>query len=83
MSRHNRSRQLSRSVVGGCFDTEFARWSHALVRDFRVRRFQAVVSTLVTTEIATAPEAVQRLYADLLALPAEVAHDDDTELENS
>ena len=63
---------LDTSVVGGCFDREFAPWSTALVRDFRVGRLRAVVSDLVSAELNMAPLAVQHLYAELLSLNAEV-----------
>ena len=60
------------SVIGGYFDTEFKPWSEALVNDFRQQRFIVVVSSVTTAEIEPAPNFVQILYAELLALPAEV-----------
>lgn len=63
---------LDTSVIGGCFDPEFARWSNALVRDFRERYFAPVVSTVVSAEIALAPAFVQERYAEILGLGAEV-----------
>jgi hypothetical protein len=63
---------LDTSVIGGCFDPEFALWSRGLLRDFREGTFVPVVSELVAAEIAPAPEAVQRVYADLLEMDAEV-----------
>lgn len=56
------------SVIGGCFDSEFALWSNALIRDFRDGRRVPVLSDLTTAEIADAPPNVQAVYADLLAL---------------
>ena len=63
---------LDTSVIGGCFDPEFARWSNALVRDFREGYFAPVVSAVVAAEIAPAPEFIQQRYAEILVLGAEV-----------
>jgi non-ribosomal peptide synthetase component F len=62
---------LDTSVLGGCFDEEFASWSNALVQDIRRGLLDAVVSELVAAEVAGAPDRVQGLYADLLGLGAE------------
>jgi len=63
---------LDTSVIGGCFDPEFAVWSMALMEDFRADRHTPVVSTLVGTEIAFAPEPVRAVYGELVGLGAEV-----------
>ena len=63
---------LGTSVIGGCFDPEFARWSNALVRDFREGYFAPVVSAVVAAEIALAPAFVQERYAEILSHVAEV-----------
>jgi hypothetical protein len=63
---------LDTSVLGGCFDPEFAAWSHGLVKDFRAGRFQPVLSEVTAAEVAAAPESVRALHAELLLLPAEV-----------
>jgi hypothetical protein len=60
------------SVIGGCFDPEFAPWSKGLMRDFREEYFAPVVSELVAAEIARAPDFVQEVYQELLGLDAEV-----------
>jgi len=67
------------SVVGGCFDDEFAPWSNGLMKDFRLGNFEAVVSEIVTAEIEDdAPSDVQKQYEWLLGLnPAELETDDD------
>lgn len=54
------------SVIGGCFDEEFAEWSTALVEDFRRRRFQCVVSDVTAAEVAMAPEPIRDLFDELL-----------------
>lgn len=63
---------LDTSVVGGCFDSEFARWSNALMADFEVARFVPVVSDLVAAECVVAPAEVKRKFDDLLELGAEL-----------
>ena len=55
------------SVIGGCFDKEFAEWSIALMEDFRDRRFQCVVSDVTAAEVAMAPDAIQDLFEELLS----------------
>ncbi|MBK8246832.1 MAG: PIN domain protein [Gemmatimonadetes bacterium] len=59
---------LDTSVIGGCFDREFATWSRALVEDFRAQRFRPVVSDLVAAELAMAPPMVRELFNELLGL---------------
>src|ERR1044071_2644719 len=57
---------LDTSVLGGCFDREFAAWSRGLLQDFRARRFKPVLSELLAAEIADAPERIRQLYPQLL-----------------
>ena len=63
---------LDTSVLGGCFDPEFAEWSNGLMQDFRNGLFKPVLSQVTVTELRDAPESVQLLYAELLMLEAEV-----------
>lgn len=60
------------SVIGGCFDAEFERWSNGLFHDFRLGLFVPVVSSVVAAEVEDAPDAVRAAYDELLALDAEV-----------
>lgn len=62
---------IDTSVLGGCFDPEFARWSNALIEDFRAGRLKPVISEIITAETADAPPAVRELLADLLTLTPE------------
>jgi len=71
---------LDTSVIGGCFDHEFEEWSNALMEDFRNGRYYAVVSSVVSKEIDLAPNFVRDLYAEILALPAEVVQVDEETL---
>ena len=62
------------SVIGGCFDVDFATWSNGLVKDFSRGHFKPVVSELVGVEIEMAPEKVREKYAEILAHGAEILH---------
>jgi predicted nucleic acid-binding protein len=56
------------SVFGGCFDTEFATWSNALMDDFREGRLRLMVSDVTAAEVALAPESIRKLFSELLPL---------------
>ncbi len=60
------------SVLGGCFDAEFAVWSNALVRDFRAARLIPVLSDVTAAEVRIAPEPVRALHQELLLLAGSV-----------
>lgn len=59
---------LDTSVLGGCFDAEFAPWSNGLMDDFRAGRFIPVLSDLLAAEIGRAPERVRDLHQELTEL---------------
>lgn len=63
---------IDTSVIGGCFDDEFAEWSNGLVADFRNGIFQPILSEVIAAEIANAPENVQSIYAELVTFNAEI-----------
>jgi len=63
---------IDTSVIGGCFDAEFAEWSNGLMNDFRNGTFQPLLSEVVAAEIDEAPENVQLVYAELTSLDAEM-----------
>lgn len=69
------------SVLGGCFDAEFAEWSNGLMQDFRNGKFRPLLSEVTATEIQDAPEQVQDIYAELVALGAEVIEVGESALE--
>jgi hypothetical protein len=57
---------IDTSVIGGCFDSEFAKWSNGLMKDFRLGHFKPVISDLVTAELRLAPQQVKEQYARLI-----------------
>lgn len=63
---------IDTSVLGGCFDVEFAPWSNGLMRDFRMRRLVPVLSDVTAAEVGSAPEPVCELHQEILALAGTV-----------
>lgn len=63
---------LDTSVLGGCFDPEFAPWSNGLVADFRNKTLHPVLSTVVAAELQAAPQPVQAVYEELVTLGADM-----------
>jgi predicted nucleic acid-binding protein len=59
---------IDTSVLGGCFDFEFAVWSNALIRDFRADRLIPVLSDVTAAEVEEAPPAVRDLHQEMLLL---------------
>ncbi|MFH0948434.1 MAG: PIN domain protein [Elusimicrobiota bacterium] len=57
---------IDTSVIGGCEDKEFSKWSIRLFNEFRQGLRVAVVSDLTLKEIEKAPENVKKV---LLSLP--------------
>ena len=56
---------LDTSVIGGCFDEEFADWSNRLFDEIRHGWWMAVVSDLTEAELRPAPMEVKRVLANL------------------
>lgn len=63
---------IDTSVLGGCFDPEFAPWSNGLMRDFRAGRLTPVLSDVTAAEVVSAPESVRDLHQEMLALAGTV-----------
>ncbi|MBX2997608.1 MAG: hypothetical protein KF893_03785 [Caldilineaceae bacterium] len=72
---------LDTSVLGGCFDPEFAEWSNGLMQDFRSGLLMPLLSQVTATELQDAPEKVQVVYAELLLLGAEIVEATESALE--
>jgi hypothetical protein len=60
------------SVLGGCFDPEFAKWSLGLMDDFRSGVYVAVLSDVTGAEVALAPPRVRDLHAEIAGMAEEV-----------
>ena len=60
------------SVLGGCFDAEFAEWSNRLVDDCRCERFVALLSSVTAAEVGQAPPAVRQVHDELIGIGSEV-----------
>ena len=63
---------LDTSVIGGCFDVEFAPWSQALLTACEQGRLRAVVSDIVAAEIDAAPRPIRERYATLVSHDVEI-----------
>ncbi|MFW6246417.1 MAG: hypothetical protein ACOC13_03080 [Tangfeifania sp.] len=50
---------IDTSVIGGCFDVEFEKWSNLLFDDFKTGKKIAVVSDITLDELTDAPQKVQ------------------------
>jgi predicted nucleic acid-binding protein len=59
---------IDTSVLGGCFDAEFATWSNGLVRDFRAGRLIPVLSDVTAAEVQEAPTPVRDLHQEILTI---------------
>lgn len=60
------------SVIGGCFDPEFATWSNGLFKDFENGIYRPVLSETVAFEINRAPSRVIEKYFELLSYQVEI-----------
>jgi len=60
------------SVLGGCFDHEFAQWSNRLMEEFRRERLLPVLSDVTAAEVLAAPHEVRVLHEDILVLAREI-----------
>lgn len=59
---------LDTSVIGGCFDSEFALWSNRLMKNFREGKFEPVISVLTVEELEGAPENVKKVFAEIVKI---------------
>jgi len=56
---HRQRIYIDTSVIGGCFDEEFAEWSNLLFEEFFSGRKIAVISDVTSSELIDAPEYVK------------------------
>lgn len=56
---------LDTSVIGGCFDNEFEKWSNGLFEDIKNGLFKVATSDIVIAELHNAPAAVKQKYREL------------------
>lgn len=65
------------SVFGGYFDSEFERWSRALIEEFKNGSKISVISDLTLRELLEAPKEVRQLVEDIPELYKEYVILDD------
>ena len=63
---------IDTSVIGGCFDKEFEKWSNNLLNDFKNGLFIPVISDVISAEILNAPQKVKDKYAELFTYRPEL-----------
>ena len=56
---------IDTSVIGGCFDIEFAEWSNMLFKEFKAGKKIAVISEVTLKELDEAPENVKMKFFSL------------------
>ena len=56
---------LDTSVIGGCFDDEFEKWSNGLFMDIKNGFFKVATSDIVIAELYNAPKMVKQKYREL------------------
>ncbi len=52
---------IDTSVIGGCFDKEFEKWSNKLFEEFRIGTKTALISDITLNELQYAPVQVQEI----------------------
>jgi predicted nucleic acid-binding protein len=57
---------LDTSVIGGCFDAEFAPWSNGLFNDISNGLFTPATSDIVSAELFYAPKEVKGKYQEFM-----------------
>lgn len=60
---------LDTSVIGGCFDKEFEKYSSQLVDDLKDNKVIALISEVIAAEISKAPPRVQDVLEQILNFP--------------
>jgi len=60
------------SVIGGCCDPEFQKWSNSLLLDFQKGTFAMILSELVDAEIQDAPDEVKNVYVKFRECVSEI-----------
>lgn len=56
---------IDTSVIGGCFDNEFKKWSNRLIFDFKNGIYLPVLSEITAAEIEDAPKEVFNKYQEI------------------
>ncbi len=63
---------VDNSVIGGCFDKEFKKYSNSLIRDFKQEKFIPVISEITQAEIQDAPEQVQQKFFEIQQMTQDI-----------
>ena len=63
---------IDTSVIGGCNDDEFNKWSNQLINEFKIGMHRPVISEITEAEITKAPQKVQDILRDLIDYNCEI-----------
>jgi hypothetical protein len=74
---HKQRIYIDTSVIGGCFDKEFAKWSKLLINEILDGYKIAVISDITIREIEKAPKQVNDLFEKMLQTNIELIEIDD------
>ena len=78
---HKQRIYIDTSVIGGCFDEEFAEWSNKLFDEFIAGNKIAVISDITIEELEEAPIYVKKRIEDIPAYYKEmIIFDEETDI---
>jgi hypothetical protein len=63
---------IDSTIITGCCDPEYYRWTRYLLEDFRSGRYKPVISELVQAEMAEVPDEALEFYYELLKCDPEI-----------
>ena len=72
---------IDTSVIGGCFDQEFEKWSIKLFDDFNSGKKIAVISDITLDELADAPKIVRDFFDTIHDESLEIVMSDSESME--
>mgnify|MGYP000932911779 CR=1 FL=1 len=71
---HKQRIYIDTSVIGGCFDKEFAEWSNLLFDEFISGRKIAVISDILIDELSKAPNIIKNKIKEIQEKNLEIVH---------
>ncbi len=68
---------LDTSVIGGCLDSEFEKYSNKIIQDILIGKHIGIVSKLTLAELIEAPDEVKSVMDRLLLINIKVVQEDE------
>jgi hypothetical protein len=69
---HKQRIYIDTSVIGGCFDDEFAKWSEIFISEILAGSKIAVISDVTIKEIEIAPRHIYKLFQKIIGTDIEI-----------